>query len=80
MEYSKETIEQYRAIQDSGVTNMFDRIMVESICNEFDFYELGEIASDSKEYAKFLISFKIEWLDIKPDEELVENIRKTFKY
>lgn len=78
MGYSKELIKQYRTIQDSGVTNMLDRNAVAQIGIEHNLFDIAEIASDRKEYANFLVSFKKEWLQIEPDKELVEEIRANW--
>lgn len=75
MTYPKEVIKQYRAIQDSGVTNMLDRNAVAKIALDHNLFDMVEIASDKREYANFLSSFNREWLQIEPDAELVETIR-----
>jgi len=53
--------EQILAIRATGLTNMFDTIMVQRIANDMNFYELVIFIEDHrKEYVNFILTGKTE--------------------
>ena len=53
--------EQILAIRATGLTNMFDTIMVQRLANDMNFYELVIFIEDHrKEYVNFILTGKTE--------------------
>ena len=53
--------EQILAIRATGLTNMFDTIMVQSLANDMNYYELVIfIEEHRKEYVQFILTGKTE--------------------
>ena len=49
--------EQILAIRDTGLTNMFDVVLVQRIANDMGFYELVVYLEENrKEYAHFILT------------------------
>lgn len=76
--YGIEAVKEYRNVQESGVTNMFDRNVVEAIAIYMDYTDLINIAGDSETYTDFLKGFDESYLEVEADSNAVETIRDTF--
>ena len=58
---SDKVCEQILAIRATGLTNMFDTIMVQRLANDMNYYELVIfIEEHRKEYVQFILTGKTE--------------------
>ncbi len=55
IEITKETMEQYEKVRQSGACNMFDYYCVQGIANKLEMYALG--ALNKEDYKTLLMNF-----------------------
>jgi len=69
IENKKKVIAQYEAIRRSGLTNMFDKNMVQRIAYENEFYTLVTAIADN--YGSILSHYS-EWIKLVDEKDIPE--------
>lgn len=54
---TKEVMEEYEEVRQSGICNMFNISCVEMVSRKADMEELGKIASNREKYSELLMNF-----------------------
>ncbi len=55
--FSKEVIEQYEKVRESGICNMFDRGCVIRVSGKLGFVDLKDVGNNQKEYGELLQNY-----------------------